>query len=496
MKHWKTAAAAAGLLCVLSVPAWADATTSIYFNGKLLPTTQPVVNQEGRTLVAFRDLFEGLGAEVNWDEEFRMATVTYGKNKVNLFPDNGAAQVNGEAKALDVGPQMVNDRIYLPLRFVAESLGSTVDYTKDEVTDHGTIQINTVDSVQNYAIKEGNVLSILRTTKAPQNTLAADKNSQTAYEQWQNANSGYFMDDNGNLVEIFTHDNQVTVNVMDLSKAKVNTNTYTTDTVFPAIDSIERKGNDFVIQFKQETNHRYVGVGEPLDGTYFKTFETRQGEYLLYNGRADKSEMRINAKTDESSGVIAATDYGYTLGIANRSTDARELDYAISNKGSYAFLTDGHLFIMDDNIDEKYDEMLTTKISSPQIFVYEDRFVVLGIENELRYPELYAGVYDSEGNQIYYFDNISNLSKKSDQNAFYEYNYLRLVDSAQDGYKIYALLQNGWDRYLVIYNILDNTSITEKFSIKEKAYSSFIYTAEGVKLLAMDNDYYYVRDCD
>lgn len=100
MKALKVLTATAALGALLATPAMADVSTSIYYNDELLNTTQPVVNVDGRVLLAFRDLFENLDGQVSWDENFRMASVTYGKNTINLFPDTGAVQVNGVPQSL------------------------------------------------------------------------------------------------------------------------------------------------------------------------------------------------------------------------------------------------------------------------------------------------------------------------------------------------------------------------------------------------------------
>ena len=184
MKKLKVLAATTALGALLVTPALADVSTEIYYNGELLNTTQPVVNVDGRVLLAFRDLFENLDGQVSWSDEFRMASVTYGKNTINLFPDTGAVQINGVPQSLAVGPQIINDRVYLPLRFVAQSLGGTVDYTKGD-NDTGIINIHTIDSVQNYAQKEGNVTKILRTTNAVKNSVQPTKETNAAYQQWQ-----------------------------------------------------------------------------------------------------------------------------------------------------------------------------------------------------------------------------------------------------------------------------------------------------------------------
>ncbi len=220
MKALKVLTATAALGALLATPALADVSTDIYYNGELLNTTQPVMNVDGRVLLAFRDLFENLEGQVSWSDEFRMASVTYGKNTINLFPDTGAVQVNGVPQSLAVGPQIINDRVYLPLRFVAQSLGGTVDYSKGP-NDTGIIKINTIDSVQNFAQKEGKVTKILRTTTAPANTIQPTAETQLAYQQWKANNSAYFVDDHGNLVEVQSYDQKIQVNVIDLVNAKV-----------------------------------------------------------------------------------------------------------------------------------------------------------------------------------------------------------------------------------------------------------------------------------
>ena len=52
------------------------------------------------------------------------------------------------------------------------------------------------------------------------------------------------------------------------------------------------------------------------------------------------------------------------------------------------------------------------------------------------------------------------------------------------------------DYYLVKYDVRTNTSSKEMLSIKEKTYSNFIYTRDGVKLFSVDDDYFYLRDVD
>lgn len=90
----------------------------------------PVI-ENSRTLVPMRGIFETLGAAVNWDEDTRTVTAAKGDTIVILQIGNSTAWINGEAKSLDVPAKIIEGRTMVPIRFVAETLGCTVEW--DEV---------------------------------------------------------------------------------------------------------------------------------------------------------------------------------------------------------------------------------------------------------------------------------------------------------------------------------------------------------------------------
>ena len=100
----------------------------IMFNGQYLNLDVPPVIQGGRTLVPFRAIFEALGATVSWNEAARTATGTRGTTTVALTIGNNNATVNGVATRLDVAPLVQGGRTLVPLRFVSENLGATVQW--------------------------------------------------------------------------------------------------------------------------------------------------------------------------------------------------------------------------------------------------------------------------------------------------------------------------------------------------------------------------------
>ena len=85
-----------------------------------------------RTFVPIRYVTEPLGARVDWDGAAGRATVALGETLVELRVNNGTALVNGTPQPIDSADPEVRlrvlppGRIFVPLRFVGESLGAAV----------------------------------------------------------------------------------------------------------------------------------------------------------------------------------------------------------------------------------------------------------------------------------------------------------------------------------------------------------------------------------
>jgi len=102
--------------------------------------TVPVIIPEwGRTVVPIRAIVEALNGTIDWDGMTRKVTINLEGTVINLWIDNPKAEVNGldtwiDTDNHDVKPIIVNERTMLPLRFIAESLGATVDWEKETKT--------------------------------------------------------------------------------------------------------------------------------------------------------------------------------------------------------------------------------------------------------------------------------------------------------------------------------------------------------------------------
>lgn len=84
--------------------------------------------ENGITMVPFRVLLNRMNAEYVWNSDDSSLQITQGPRKVNLKLGNAWAEVNGQAVTLDTVPEIINGRMYVPLRFVAEALGARVQW--------------------------------------------------------------------------------------------------------------------------------------------------------------------------------------------------------------------------------------------------------------------------------------------------------------------------------------------------------------------------------
>ena len=81
-----------------------------------------------RTLVPVRALVEALGGTADWYAAERKITISVDGEVLEMWLDSKKAVLNGTTLTMDVAPYIENGRSLLPVRFVSESIGCTVDW--------------------------------------------------------------------------------------------------------------------------------------------------------------------------------------------------------------------------------------------------------------------------------------------------------------------------------------------------------------------------------
>jgi len=101
---------------------------ALIVNGHNLYLPVPPFIAHGRTLVPVRALAQRLGARVTWVEAQRAVIIERDTISMRLVIGSDRAVVNGSSFTLDTAPVIRQDRAMLPVRFLSERLGASVDW--------------------------------------------------------------------------------------------------------------------------------------------------------------------------------------------------------------------------------------------------------------------------------------------------------------------------------------------------------------------------------
>lgn len=97
-------------------------------------TGQQPINDRGHVMVPLRGVFEKMGAKVGYDAASHKVTAKSDKSSIELNVGSTEATVDGKPVSLDAPTKITNGSVLVPLRFVSESLGSSVKFDKASQT--------------------------------------------------------------------------------------------------------------------------------------------------------------------------------------------------------------------------------------------------------------------------------------------------------------------------------------------------------------------------
>lgn len=121
------------IILSMSNVAFAEKVIDVRVNGDVIEFDNPPIIVEGRTLVPLRKIFEALDIYVTWDGDTR-TVFAYKDNTIITIPvDSKIATIRTDENSvetveLDVPAQVFEARTYVPVRFIAESIGADVKW--------------------------------------------------------------------------------------------------------------------------------------------------------------------------------------------------------------------------------------------------------------------------------------------------------------------------------------------------------------------------------
>jgi hypothetical protein len=107
-----------------------------------------IAKSSGRTVVPLRYLSEAFGAKVDWSGQKQEAGVAWRGHTIVVPVGKDTASVDGKQVHLDQPAILWNNRTMVPLRFLMEAVGATVEW--DDVNDFVHINLAGAECGSDY----------------------------------------------------------------------------------------------------------------------------------------------------------------------------------------------------------------------------------------------------------------------------------------------------------------------------------------------------------
>lgn len=153
----------------------ADSNISVKINNRLVDfVDQNAEIVDGRTLIPLRGVFDEMGFIVEWDDQARTALIKNSAYEITIGENMNRMYVNGEEQPLEVPAQILNDRMMIPLRALAESVNADVTWNESSrtVLIEYRFKNDADESIQHMELSEQEYMDKLIAAKSKLSTAA------------------------------------------------------------------------------------------------------------------------------------------------------------------------------------------------------------------------------------------------------------------------------------------------------------------------------------
>ena len=277
---------------------------SLYVNKQFIQTTiMDPIQLDNRVLVPAREVFEAMGAKVDWNSTLKRVTVEYNQKKIVLIVNNNEAIINGETVLMDVPGKIINDKIMIPIRFVSEAIGMKVNW--DSENRAVWIEGNTQSSTDNGGSVASPIYSKIQEVVT----------TETSTQFLTTILASSAMDE----VKVMTLDDKVVIDILN-SKSLLN-------------QSISVEENTYIkgirtSQFKEDTTRVVLDLKVPVEVVQTLSSDKTAFNMILTKKNGASNPLPDNGSTSENQ----TTGGNNTTGDNNVTND--EYDDSLTSQES------------------------------------------------------------------------------------------------------------------------------------------------------------------
>ena len=240
-------------------------TISLYINNQKIETTvMEPVSIEGRVLVPAREVFEPLGASVQWDAAAKKVIIDYKDSTMILTANETDVWLDGKTVQLDVPAKIINDKVMIPIRFVSETMG---------------FDVNWINSTYSVYISDGSTSGDnIKDEESMQDQVEDDKVTLVAptYAAGQIIGQSYIGGSNTHQLKISSK-NYSRANVNNVSITEANNKVVAKINLGSALSGadISVENGKVIVDISNSTNHLASSI-TPSSNTYVERVRTSQ----------------------------------------------------------------------------------------------------------------------------------------------------------------------------------------------------------------------------
>lgn len=260
-------------------------------NGEIINFDNPPVIKEGRTLVPLRKIFEALDVIVRWDDTTK-TVFAFKENTVISIPLNSKTATiqtdenTSKSVELDVPAQLIQSRTFVPVRFIAESIGAEVKWDGDTRTV--IINMTNEKKYQRIDFEDGYYEGELSDGIMNGYGKFVWNNGDTYEGNWlygKRSGQGKYIWANGDVYEGKFADGEMIKGVV----TKANGEKYEIDIEKDIEEEAKKEKNDFKKQALNgpsynelmKSSFKYLNAPAYFEGTVIQAVEYENGETIL-----------------------------------------------------------------------------------------------------------------------------------------------------------------------------------------------------------------------